>query len=93
LRLLKLPPAIQASIRDGELTMGHAKALITIEDPTKQIYIHQHIIQQGYPFVRQKNWLGICKGLPEKKEGKQPEPISFQVQKIQTTWHLSSVQE
>src|ERR1700743_1450517 len=47
LRLLRLPPAIQASIRDGELSMGHAKALITIEDPTKQIYIHQHIIQQG----------------------------------------------
>src|SRR6202012_1671731 len=47
LRLLKLPPAIQASIRNGELTMGHAKALITIEDPTKQIYLHQHIIQQG----------------------------------------------
>src|SRR6201986_1994910 len=47
LRLLKLPPAIQASIRDGQLSMGHAKALITIEDPTKQIYIHQHIIQQG----------------------------------------------
>jgi ParB family chromosome partitioning protein len=47
LRLLKLPPSIQASIRDGALTMGHAKALININDPAKQLYLHQHIIQQG----------------------------------------------
>src|ERR1700749_1847658 len=47
LRLLKLPPTVQASIRDGQISMGHAKALITVDDPTKQIYIHQHIIQQG----------------------------------------------
>src|SRR5471030_3388562 len=47
LRLLRLPPAIQASIRDGQLTMGHAKALITMDDPTKQIFIHQHIIKEG----------------------------------------------
>ncbi len=47
LRLLRLPPGIQASIRDGQISMGHAKALITIDDPAKQIYIHQHIIKHG----------------------------------------------
>jgi ParB family chromosome partitioning protein len=36
LRLLRLPPSIQASVRDGQLTMGHAKALLTIGDPAKQ---------------------------------------------------------
>src|SRR3569833_3101278 len=41
LRLLKLPPTIQASIRDGQISMGHARALITINDPTKQLYIHK----------------------------------------------------
>src|SRR6186713_2969205 len=40
LRLLKLPPTIQASIRDGELSMGHARALIAVEDVDKQLYIH-----------------------------------------------------
>src|SRR5471030_3457622 len=34
LRLLRLPPAIQASIRDGNISMGHARALITVDDPT-----------------------------------------------------------
>src|SRR5665213_3010612 len=47
LRLLKLPPVIQASIRDGQISMGHAKALIGVSDPDKQLYIHKHIIQQG----------------------------------------------
>jgi ParB family chromosome partitioning protein len=83
LRLLKLPPAIQASIRDGELTMGHAKALITIEDPAKQIYIHQHIIQQGLSVRKTEELVRDMQKAPEKKEGKQPEPVSFQIQKIQ----------
>jgi ParB family chromosome partitioning protein len=83
LRLLKLPPSIQASIRDGELTMGHAKALITIEDPAKQIYIHQHIIQQGLSVRKTEELVRDMQKAPEKKEGKQPEPISFQIQKIQ----------
>jgi ParB family chromosome partitioning protein len=39
LRLLKLPPAIQASIRDKEISMGHARALISVEDVDKQIYL------------------------------------------------------
>ncbi|HEY8928478.1 MAG TPA: ParB/RepB/Spo0J family partition protein [Mucilaginibacter sp.] len=83
LRLLKLPPAIQASIRDGELSMGHAKALITIDDPTKQIYIHQHIIQQGLSVRKTEELVRDMQRAPVKKEGKQPEPISFQFQKIQ----------
>ncbi|MGN6179681.1 MAG: ParB/RepB/Spo0J family partition protein [Mucilaginibacter sp.] len=47
LRLLKLPPAIQSSIRDGQISMGHARALINIDDPAKQLFIHQHIIKDG----------------------------------------------
>ena len=47
LRLLKLPPSIQASIRDGNLSMGHARALVTVEDADKQLYIHKEIISQG----------------------------------------------
>lgn len=83
LRLLRLPPAIQASIRDGELSMGHAKALITIDDPAKQIYIHQHIIKQGLSVRKTEELVRDMQRSSVKKEGKQPEPISFQIQKIQ----------
>ena len=83
LRLLRLPPVIQASIRDGQLSMGHAKALITIEDPTKQIYIHRHIIQEGLSVRKTEELVRDMQRAPVKKEGKQPEPVSFQIQKIQ----------
>jgi len=83
LRLLKLPPSIQASIRDGGLTMGHAKALITIDDPAKQLYLHQHIIQQGLSVRKAEELAREMQKSPVKKEGKQPEPVSYQLQKIQ----------
>ena len=83
LRLLRLPPAIQASIRDGEITMGHAKALITIEDPTKQIFIHQHIIRDGLSVRKTEEMARELQRGVVKKEGKQPEPVSFQIQRIQ----------
>ncbi|MGI4804728.1 MAG: ParB/RepB/Spo0J family partition protein, partial [Janthinobacterium lividum] len=47
LRLLKLPPVVQSSIRDGEITMGHARALIAVEDAAKLLYIHHQIIEKG----------------------------------------------
>ena len=83
LRLLRLPPSIQASIRDGQISMGHAKALITIDDPAKQIFIHQHIIKNGLSVRKAEELAREVQRAPVKKEGKQPEPISFQVQKIQ----------
>ena len=83
LRLLKLPPTIQASIRDGQISMGHAKALITINDPTKQLYIHKLITQNGLSVRKVEELARDLQRLPQKKEGKQPEPLSFQVQKIQ----------
>jgi ParB family transcriptional regulator, chromosome partitioning protein len=83
LRLLKLPPVVQASIREGEISMGHAKALITIDDSTKQIFIHQHIIKEGLSVRKTEELVRDMQTAPIKKEGKQPEPISFQIQKIQ----------
>jgi len=83
LRLLKLPPTIQASIRDNQISMGHAKALISVADSTKQLYIHQLIIQQELSVRKVEEMVREMQKAPVKKEGKQPEPLSFQVQKIQ----------
>ncbi len=83
LRLLKLPPTIQASIRDGQISMGHARALITIDDSTKQIYIHQQIIQHELSVRKVEELVRQLQRPPVKKEGKQPEPLSFQIQKIE----------
>ncbi|MBS1521028.1 MAG: ParB/RepB/Spo0J family partition protein [Bacteroidetes bacterium] len=83
LRLLKLPPTIQASIRDNQISMGHAKALISVADPAKQLYIHQQIIQHELSVRKVEEMVREMQKAPVKKEGKQPEPLSFQVQKIQ----------
>ena len=83
LRLLKLPPGIQASIRDGQISMGHAKALITIADPVAQLHLHKLVIQQQLS-VRKTEQLArnLQQAIP-KKDGKKPGPLSFQVQKIE----------
>ncbi|MES2418508.1 MAG: ParB/RepB/Spo0J family partition protein [Bacteroidota bacterium] len=47
LRLLKLPPVIQVSIRDAKITMGHARALINVDEQEKQLFIHQEILDKG----------------------------------------------
>jgi ParB family chromosome partitioning protein len=83
LRLLKLPPAIQASIRDGGISMGHAKALIGIDDPAKQLYLHKQTVKEGLSVRKVEELARALQRSPQKKEGKQPEPLSFQVQKIQ----------
>ena len=45
LRLLKLPPGVQIALRDEVITMGHARALITVDDHTLQEYLLMRIIQ------------------------------------------------
>jgi ParB family chromosome partitioning protein len=47
LRLLKLPDSIQISIQKGEISMGHARALINIEDEEVQHYICQRAVAEG----------------------------------------------
>jgi ParB family transcriptional regulator, chromosome partitioning protein len=44
IRLLKLPAELQVAIRDSKITMGHARALISIEDEPTQVTILRNII-------------------------------------------------
>lgn len=83
LRLLKLPPTIQVSLRDGGISMGHAKALLSVDNPATQVYIHQQIIKQGLSVRKVEEMVREIQHAPEKREGKQPEPLTFQLQKIQ----------
>jgi ParB family chromosome partitioning protein len=47
LRLLKLPVEIQLAIRSGDITMGHARALINIENADRQLDIYNEIVLKG----------------------------------------------
>lgn len=47
IRLLKLPPDIQLAVRSGELSMGHARALINVDTIDKQLFIFKEIKGKG----------------------------------------------
>jgi ParB family transcriptional regulator, chromosome partitioning protein len=47
LRLLKLPDNIQTALRKNEISMGHARALINVEDPDVQAYICKRAVADG----------------------------------------------
>ncbi len=47
LRLLKLPAEVQLGLRDKRLDMGHARALLSLDDPSLQLKIYNEIIKKG----------------------------------------------
>ena len=77
LRLLKLPAEIQIAIRDGYITMGHARALVNISDKTRQLIILRRIIDEDLS-VRQVEMLAREKASAKKPKNVLPE--SFKVQ-------------
>jgi ParB family chromosome partitioning protein len=48
IRLLKLPEQIQESLKRGEITMGHARALINLPSRKLQVEIWNKIVKQGW---------------------------------------------
>lgn len=47
IRLLKLPPDIQKAVRDGDMSMGHARAIITLEMIDQQLYVFREVKEKG----------------------------------------------
>lgn len=47
LRLLKLPPDIQLAVRNGSVSMGHARALVNIDTIDRQLFVFKEIQQKG----------------------------------------------
>ncbi|MDG2372453.1 MAG: ParB/RepB/Spo0J family partition protein [Flavobacteriaceae bacterium] len=47
LRLLKLDPIVQTGIRDGFISMGHGRALISIDNSKNQIKLYEKILKKG----------------------------------------------
>ena len=47
LRLLKLPAEIQVGLKDKKIDMGHARALLPVEDPEVQLALYEQILAEG----------------------------------------------
>lgn len=72
LRLLKLPAEIQVGLKDKKIDMGHARALIPVDDPEVQLALYEQILAQGLSVRNVEEMVrniaeGIQPELPEKK--------------------------
>ncbi|PMD98364.1 chromosome partitioning protein ParB [Siphonobacter sp. BAB-5405] len=52
IRLLKLPPVIQAALRDNKISMGHARAIINIDDVDTQLSLFKRIVDEDWSVRR-----------------------------------------
>lgn len=70
LRLLRLPAEVQLGLRDRRVDMGHARALLTIENPTDQLKLYTRIIKEGLSVRKVEQ---LAKAISEQRV-KQPKP-------------------
>ena len=86
LRLLKLPAEIQLAIRTKDVSMGHARAIVNIDNEKQQLAITRRVVKEGLS-VRQVEELvkGKKEEAPISKKGSSSSPshLSFSQQKIQ----------
>ncbi|MHA7129980.1 ParB/RepB/Spo0J family partition protein [Algoriphagus namhaensis] len=80
LRLLKLPPTIQAAIKEQKLSMGHARALINVEDIKDQLAIFKRTIEEELS-VRKVE--ALVKALSEPKSTEKETPSLDPVRKYE----------
>jgi ParB family chromosome partitioning protein len=78
IRLLKLPPDIQIAVRNGVISMGHARALINVDVVDKQLFIFSEIkkkalsVRQTEDLVRKLYTAGISSVKSAAKSGLAP---------------------
>ena len=86
LRLLKLPPDIQAAIRDGKIGMGHARALINIESIELQLEVYKRIIKDDLSVRKVEDLVKKLKdqaSKPAKDNSKGNVPLSYELKNVQ----------
>ena len=88
LRLLKLDPIIQTGIRDGFISMGHGRTLITIENREDQLSIYEKILTKSLS-VRETEKIANSSKNPQKKltPKKLNEPFNTSLNKLKKSYH------
>lgn len=67
LRLLRLPPDVQAGLRDEKITMGHAKALMSIENPISMLSAYKEVVSKGLSVRQTEDLVKDYSDKPRKK--------------------------
>ena len=86
LRLLKLPPDIQIAIRDKRLSMGHARAIINIDNIDTQLSIFKKIVEDDLSVRKVEAMVrSMMSGeQEEKKKEKETTPVNPEIKSLQT---------
>ncbi len=89
LRLLKLPANIQVGIIEKKISMGHARALITVENPDVQKRIFDQVVQNGLS-VRQTEEMvrEAASSSKNVKKATKNDALSFEMQKLRADLRL-----
>lgn len=74
MRLLKLPQVIQDMISDGNLSMGHARAMIPLDNPESQISISRQIVKNNLSVRDVEKKINQLKQKLRKKQISPPDP-------------------
>ena len=84
LRLLRLPKAVQELVARGKIANGHAKALLTLDDPGVQVEIAAKAAEQGLSVRQVETMVRAIVDPPPPKPKKQMDPnVEAAVQEIE----------
>lgn len=89
LRLLKLPPEIQIALRDQRVSMGHARAIVSIEQPDQQLYLFQKMLAEDLS-VRKVEELARQLGTRQAREVSTKEAVPAHREIVHLQQQLSS---
>jgi ParB family chromosome partitioning protein len=84
LRLLKLPPDVQIAVRDNKISMGHARAIINVENPDQQLYIFKKTLAEDLSVRKVEE---LVRNLSA-----QPEPVKEQTMSPAASREISQLQ-
>jgi ParB family transcriptional regulator, chromosome partitioning protein len=87
LRLLKLPPDIQIAVRDNKLSMGHARAIINIENADAQLYVFKKILAEELSVRKVEELareISASAKNPATEKSASPAPANREVNQIQS---------
>jgi len=86
IRLLKLPPDIQSGLKNKRISMGHARALISVDNPDKQLEVYKEIIAENLSVRNTEQLVKSFKSNGKSKKGsnlrKSPNMLHPEVRRI-----------
>ena len=75
LRLLKLPEIVQCALKEGKISMGHAKCLLSTDDETKMVDLLRTILEKNLSVRETEHLVSNNKSKTTKKSTKTPQVL------------------